>query len=151
MVEIDKIAINHSKFHIHPNKYGSTKTREKKIKFQIWIVVNQLQNMLSFAHISAPCNHAPVFIIQPPPNKICVSTVMDFRLRTVTILALCKWGVFETAKPTMKILLDPWILMYFRKGIRSFYSRNIESVDQRASKLLAFKVEGFTKKSAARP
>ena len=39
--------------------------------------------------------------------------------------------------------------MYFGKGIRSFNPRNIGSVGQRALKLLAVKVGGLTKKSAA--
>ena len=39
--------------------------------------------------------------------------------------------------------------MHFGKGIRSFHARNIGSVGQRASKLLAFKVGGLKKKSAA--
>ena len=33
---------------------------------------------------------------------IHMDTVMDFRLRTVTKQALCKWGVFERAKLTLK-------------------------------------------------
>ena len=37
------------------------------------------------------------------------------------------------------------------KGIRSFYARKMGSEDQRASKLLAFKVGGLKKKSAAWP
>ena len=43
------------------------------------------------------------------------------------------------------------IFMYFGKGIRSFNARNIGSVGQRALKLLAVKVGGLTKKSAAQP
>ena len=39
--------------------------------------------------------------------------------------------------------------MYFEKGTRSFFARNIGSVGQRASELLAFKVRGLTKMSAA--
>ena len=35
--------------------------------------------------------------------------------------------------------------------LRCFHARNIGSVGQRAPKLLAFKVGGLTKKSAARP
>ena len=38
--------------------------------------------------------------------------------------------------------------MYFGKGIRSFYSRNIGSVGQRATKLLVVKVGVLKKKSA---
>ena len=47
-------------------------------------------------------------------------------------------GVFERAKPTIKILQDPPILLYFEKGIRSFNARNISFLGQWASKLLAF-------------
>ena len=39
-------------------------------------------------------------------------------------------------------------LIHLRKGIRSFHTINIESLSQRASNLLAFKVEGSPKKSA---
>ena len=49
------------------------------------------------------------------------------------------------------MLSDPWILVHFGKGIRSFQAWNIGSAGQRASKLLAFKVGGLTKKSTIRP
>ena len=41
--------------------------------------------------------------------------------------------------------------MYFGKRIRSFYARQMGSVGQRASKLLAVKVGDFKKKSAFQP
>ena len=59
---------------------------------------------------------------------------MDFCLRMVTE------GVFERAKTTLKMLPDPWILVYFENGIRSFYTRDMGSVGQMASKLPAIKL-----------
>ena len=46
------------------------------------------------------------------------------------------------------MLLASWFLLYFSKGFRSFNAKNLESVGQRAAKLLAIKVGGLKKKSA---
>ena len=41
------------------------------------------------------------------------------------------------------------LLIYFEKGLRSFYSGNIGSVGQRAAKLLGVKIRVLKEKSAA--
>ena len=64
---------------------------------------------------------------------------------------LCKWGEFERAKTTLKMLLATWFLVCFFKRFRSFEAKNLGSVGQRAAKLLAVKVGGLKKKSAAQP
>ena len=64
---------------------------------------------------------------------------------------LCKWGHFERAKSTFKMLPASWFFVYLFKKFRSFIAENLESVGQRASKLLAVKVGGLKKKSASRP
>ena len=62
-----------------------------------------------------------------------------------------KWGHFERAKMTLKMLPASWYLKYLFKGFRSFNTVNMGSVGQRASKLLAVKVGGLKKKSAIWP
>ena len=65
--------------------------------------------------------------------------------------SLCKWGHFEKAKTTFKIMLASWFLVYFLKRFRSLNAENLGSVDLRASKLLTIKVGGLKKKSAFQP
>ena len=55
-------------------------------------------------------------------------TVINFRLCTVTKQSLSKLGVLEREKPTLKMLPDSWILMYFGKGITSFHARHLRCV-----------------------
>ena len=62
-----------------------------------------------------------------------------------------KWGHFEQAKMTLKMLSASWYLKYLFKGFRYFNTVNMGSVGQRASKLLAVKVGGLKKKSAIWP
>ena len=64
---------------------------------------------------------------------------------------LCKWGDFERAKTTLKMLLGSWFLVCFFKRFRCLNAENLGSVGQRAAKLLAVKVGGLKKKSAGRP
>ena len=64
---------------------------------------------------------------------------------------LCKWGHFERAKTTLKMLLASWFLVCFFKRFRCLNAENLGSVGQRAAKLLAVKVGGLKKKSAGRP
>ena len=54
--------------------------------------------------------------------------------------SLCKWGHFEKAKTTFKMLLATWFLVCFFKTFRSFVAENLESVGQRAAKLPAIKL-----------
>ena len=54
--------------------------------------------------------------------------------------SLCKWGHFEKAKTTFKMLLATWFLVCFFKRFRSFVAENLESVGQRAAKLPAIKL-----------
>ena len=54
--------------------------------------------------------------------------------------SLCKWGHFEKAKTTFKMLLATWFLMCFFKRFRSFVAKNLKSVGQRAAKLPAIKL-----------
>ena len=54
--------------------------------------------------------------------------------------SLCKWGHFEKAKTTFKMLLATWFLMCFFKKFRSFNTKNLGSVGQRAAKLHAIKL-----------
>ena len=49
------------------------------------------------------------------------------------------------------MLLASYTINKVLKGFRSFNAKNLESVGQRAAKLLAIKVGGFKKKSAAQP
>ena len=54
--------------------------------------------------------------------------------------ALCKWGHFEKAKTTFKMLLATWFLVWFFKRFRSIVAENLGSVGQRAAKLPAIKL-----------
>ena len=54
--------------------------------------------------------------------------------------SLCKWGQFERAKTTLKMLLASWILVCFFKRFRSFNAKNLRSVVQSAAKLSAMKL-----------
>ena len=54
--------------------------------------------------------------------------------------SLCKWGHFEKAKTTFKMLLATWFLVCFFKRFRSFVAENLESVGQRAANLPAIKL-----------
>ena len=65
--------------------------------------------------------------------------------------SLCKWGHFEKAKTTFKMLLATWFLVCFFKRFRSFVAKNLGSVGQRAAKLLAVKVGGLKKGLPAGP
>ena len=56
---------------------------------------------------------------------------------------LCKWGDFERAKTTLKMLLGSWFLVCFFKRFRSFVAKNLEPVGQRATKLSAIKLWGW--------
>ena len=55
-------------------------------------------------------------------------------------LFLCKWGHFERAKTTLKMLLASWFLVCFFRRLRSFNDKNLGSVGQRAAKLPAIKL-----------
>ena len=54
--------------------------------------------------------------------------------------SLCKWGHFERAKPTLKMLLASWFLVCFFKRFRCLNAENLGSVSQRAAKLPATKL-----------
>ena len=60
-----------------------------------------------------------------------------------------KWGHFDRVNSTFKMLLSSWNFETVFKKIRSFDAENLGSVGQRAAKLLAVKVGGLKKKSAA--
>ena len=78
-------------------------------------------------------------------------TAMPVRNGTLTKWILLKWGHFDRAKPTLKIMLVSWTSCRILKGFRLSNAENLESVGQRATKLLAVKVGGLKKKSAGRP
>ena len=80
-----------------------------------------------------------------------LSTAMAPRYGMVTKKALWKWSHFEQAKLILKTQLASWFLVYFLKRFRSLNTAKIKSVAQRALKLLAVKVVGLKKKSAAGP
>ena len=52
---------------------------------------------------------------------------------------LLKWGQFDRANPTLKMLLASWTFYTILKGFRSFNAENLASVGQRAAKLPAIK------------
>ena len=56
-----------------------------------------------------------------------------------------KWDHFDRVNPTFKMLLSSWDFDTVFKKIRSFDAKNLGSVDWRATKLLAVKVEGLKK------
>ena len=56
------------------------------------------------------------------------------------VFSLSKWGHFDRAKPTLKLLLASWTFYSFLKGFRSFNAENLGSVGQRAAKWPAFKL-----------
>ena len=58
---------------------------------------------------------------------------------TLIKYTLCKWGHFERAKMTLKILPASWFFVYLFKRLRSFNTVSIWSLGQRAEKLLSFK------------
>ena len=53
---------------------------------------------------------------------------------------LCKWGHFERAKTTLRIMLASWFLMCFFKKFRCLNAENLGSVGQWAVKLPAIKL-----------
>ena len=55
------------------------------------------------------------------------------------------------AEPIIKMLLVSSNFDTIKKGFRSFDDKNLGSVDQRASKLLAVKARVLKKKSAIQP
>ena len=65
--------------------------------------------------------------------------------------SLCKWGHFEKAKTTFKMLLATWFLVCLFKRFRFFNAKNLGSAGQRAAKLLAVKVGGLKKGLPAGP
>ena len=73
-------------------------------------------------------------------------TLVDIHVQWETLIpgrllnSLCKWGDFERAKTTFKMLLAIWFLMCFLKKFRSCVAKNLESVGQRAAKLPAIKL-----------
>ena len=54
--------------------------------------------------------------------------------RTAYNKTLCKWGEFERAKTTLKMLLASWFLMCFFKRFRFLIAKNLESVGPGGSK-----------------
>ena len=75
---------------------------------------------------------------------------MEVCLRTVTKF-LGNLGDIENAKQTLTMLPVSWIFVHFWMGIISFHVGNIGFARQRAFKLLAVKVGGLKKTSAAWP
>ena len=73
------------------------------------------------------------------------TTTVAFRKTGLFGKLLCKWGHFESAKTTLKMLGASWFLVNFLKRFRSFNAKNLRSKGQRASKLLAVKVGGLKK------
>ena len=78
-------------------------------------------------------------------GKVCKvflkGAAMAPRLQTVTKQTLCKWGHFDKAKLTFKMLLASWAFDTLLKRIRYFFSdKNLGSLGQRAAKLLAIKL-----------
>ena len=77
-------------------------------------------------------------------NKQVVFSWFDIQLRAKQTahlhISLCKWGHFERAKTTLKMLLASWFLMCFFKRFRSFFAVNMRSLCQMAAKLLAIKL-----------
>ena len=80
-----------------------------------------------------------------PPLK---NSYIQWRAIQTVLLSVydVKWGLFERAKMTLKMLLASKYSKDLFKRFRSFNTVNMGSVGQRASKLLAVKVEGFKKK-----
>ena len=78
---------------------------------------------------------------------------LQWRAIQTALLAVydIKWGHFEGAKLTLKMLPASWYSKYLFKRFRSFNIVKMGSVGQRASKLLAVKVGGLKKKSAIWP
>ena len=91
-------------------------------------------------------------IIQAVPSELS-STYSGVRLRFYAYnKSLCKWGHFEKAKTTFKMLLATWFFVCFFKRFRSFVAENLESVGQRAAKLPAIKLwEWFETVQASNP
>ena len=54
--------------------------------------------------------------------------------------SLCKWGHFEKAKTTFKMLPASWTFDTIEEGNRSFNAENLRSKGQRAAKLPAIKL-----------
>ena len=72
---------------------------------------------------------------------MCEPEYSGVRLRSYTSnKSLCKWGHFEKAKTTFKMLLATWFFVWIFKRFRSFVAENLESVGQRAAKLPAIKL-----------
>ena len=54
--------------------------------------------------------------------------------------SLCKWGHFERVKTILKMLPASWFFVCIFKRFRCLNAKNLESVGQRAAKLLAIKL-----------
>ena len=65
---------------------------------------------------------------------------MELQFHTATKYTLWKWGHFDWAKTTFKMLLASQFLVYLFKRFRSFNAENLKSVGQRAAKLPAIKL-----------
>ena len=83
-------------------------------------------------------------------GKLETYTTMDICLHLVTKQALWKWGHFERARHTFKMLPVFWFLVYFVKRFRYFNALNIGSVGLRAAKLLSIKLWEWFKPSRSR-
>ena len=97
--------------------------------------------------VSPQCNFATFRVIKSIPVKYSASRFKFYAYNK----SLCKWGHFEKAKTTFKMLLATWFLVCFFKRFRSFNAKNLGSVGQRAAKLLAVKVGGLKKGLPAGP
>ena len=73
-------------------------------------------------------------------SKYAVKFTYGHSLTYGYLKALWKWGHFDKAKPTFKMLLASWTFDIFVKRIRSFNAENLGSVEQRAAKLPAIKL-----------
>ena len=77
-------------------------------------------------------------------GKISFKNVHHVQLRAKQTahshISLCKWGHFERAKTTLKMLLASWAFYSFLKGFRSFNAENLGSIGQRVAKWPAIKL-----------
>ena len=75
-----------------------------------------------------------------PTIALLTITVAAPHLQTIAKWTLWKWGHFDNAKLTLKMLQASWNFDTLYNRLRSFIARNLGSVGQRALKLPAIKL-----------
>ena len=102
-----------------------------------------LNIVLTKDHLAKDINHCNPSIHD---DLLCTHWEITLYVQCLTTIpgrllnSLWKWGNFDRAKSTLKMLLAFWFLLNFFKRLKSFNNKNLGSVGQRAAKLPAIKL-----------